>query len=99
MSNEQLSTKVALLEQGQKTNEQIHLTMMENIKELKEDNKEIKVSMQGIEVSIAGLPELLAEKFDERYASKEYENSLKKLNWLVISAVVLALLGLIIKSQ
>lgn len=99
MNEDTLSTKVALLEQGLKTNELIHQTMMENIKELKEDNKEIKDSVQSIELSIASLPEKLAEKFDERYASKEYETSLKRLNWMVVSAVVVALLGLIIKIK
>jgi len=39
MSNEQLSTKIALLEQNQKTNEQIHLTMMEQFKEYNNENK------------------------------------------------------------
>lgn len=73
-----------------------HLATMADLKELKNDNKEIKSSVEKIELSIASLPELFAEKFDKRYASKKYENSLDRLNWLVISAVVLALLGLII---
>ncbi len=70
--------------------EQRNIKTMDKLDELTEGQNEIKVTL-------AGLPELLAEKFDERYASKKYEQSLDKLNWMVISAVVLALLGLIIK--
>jgi adenylosuccinate synthase len=40
MGNEILSTKIALLEQNQKTNEQIHQTMMEQFKQYNEENKE-----------------------------------------------------------
>lgn len=70
--------------------EQRNIKTMDKLDELTEGQNEIKVTL-------AGLPELLAEKFDERYASKKYEQSLDKLNWMVISAVVLAVLGIIIK--
>lgn len=73
-------------------NEEQHKQFMNKLDELNEGQNEIKVTL-------AGLPELLAEKFDQRYASKEYEYSLKKLNWIVISGVVVALLALIIKTQ
>lgn len=72
------------------TNQEQHNLFMKKLDELTEGQNEIKVTL-------AGLPELLAEKFDERYASKKYEQSLDKLNWMVISAVVLAVLGIIIK--
>ena len=72
------------------TNAEQHKEFMKKLDDLSEGQNDIKVTL-------AELPELLVEKFDKRYASKEYENSLKKLNWLVISAVVLAILGLVIK--
>lgn len=74
------------------TNKEEHKTFMRKLDELSKGQEDIKITL-------AGLPERLAEKFDERYASKEYENSLKRLNWLVISAVIVALLALIIKVK
>ena len=71
-------------------NQDEHKTFMMKLDDLNEGQNEIKVTL-------AGLPELLADKFDERYASKKYEESLDRLNWMVISAVVLALLGIVIK--
>lgn len=71
------------------TNQEQHNLFMKKLDELSEGQNEIQITL-------AGLPEKLAEKFDERYASKKYENSLDRLNWMVISAVVIALLGLII---
>lgn len=61
--------------------------MMENFDKLGE-----KVDL--IKESIDTLP----ERLDNRYAKKEFEDSLKKLNWMVISAVVLALLAIVIKT-
>lgn len=75
-----------------------HLATMADLKELKTDNKQIKSSVEKIELSIASLPEKLANKFDERYANKETEVSLKRLNWLVVSSVVIALLALLINK-
>lgn len=75
-----------------------HLATMADLKELKNDNKEIKSSVEKIELSIASLPEKLANKFDERYANKETETSLRRLNWLVVSSVVIALLALIVNK-
>jgi len=66
--------------------------------ELMEKIDDIKEDVANVRVDIAKLPELLADKFDQRYASKEYESSLKKLNWMVISAVFIAVLSLVIKS-
>jgi hypothetical protein len=71
-------------------NQTEHNIFMKKLDDLAEGQNDIKVTL-------AGLPEQLAEKFDERYASKKYEESLDRLNWMVISAVVLALLGIVIK--
>ena len=71
-------------------NKEEHKTMSQKIDDLGEGLNEIKVTL-------AGLPEKLADKFDERYASKEYEESLKKIMWLVISGFIIALLAVVIK--
>lgn len=99
MSNETLSTKIALLEQNSKSNETTHLQMAMDIKELKQDNKDIKISIQGIELSIAELPKTLSDEFDKRYASKSVEEEVEKikekaedrtyewLKWFIVSIV------------
>jgi len=71
-------------------NQDEHKLFMNKLDKIEESQTEIKVVL-------ASLPEQLADKFDKRYASKEYEESLKRINWMVISAVIIALLGLIIK--
>ena len=77
--------KLALLDERYKT-------MCQDINELKNDTKEIKESVIDLKSSIETLP----QKLDERYASKDTEIALKRLNWIVITAFAGALLGLII---
>ena len=77
--------KLALLDERYKT-------MCQDINELKNDTKEIKDTVSGLKSSIDTLP----QKLDERYASKDTEIALKRLNWIVITAFVGALLALII---
>lgn len=77
--------KLALLDERYKT-------MCQDINELKNDTKEIKNTVSGLKSSIDTLP----EKLDKRYASKDTEIALKRLNWIVITALVGALLALII---
>ena len=50
-----------------------------------------------VKITMAELPEKLADKFDERYASKKTEQTVDKVLWLVLSAVILAGLALIFK--
>ena len=66
--------------------------MSEDISTLKVDTKEIKESVIELKSSIDTLP----EKLDQRYASKKTEDALTRLNWIVITSVVGALLALII---
>ena len=66
--------------------------MSEDISTLKVDTKEIKESVIDLKSSIDTLP----EKLDQRYASKKTEDALTRLNWIVITSVVGALLALII---
>ena len=70
-------------------------TMCQDINELKNDTKEIKNTIADLKSSIDTLP----EKLDQRYASKEYEVALKKLNWIVITAFAGALLALILQIK
>lgn len=55
--------------------------------------------LDGMKSQLDKLPEVLTDKFDERYASKDTETSLKRVMWIVITAVIVALLALVIKSQ
>lgn len=48
-------------------------------------------------IKLASLPEDMASKFDNRYASKRTELAVDRLGWLVITAVVGAVLVLVIK--
>lgn len=66
--------------------------MSNDIKSLKEDTKEIKDTVSELKSSIDTLP----EKLDQRYASKDTEIALKRLNWIVITAFAGALLALIV---
>lgn len=75
-------TQVAVLDERYKT-------MSDDIKTLKTDTKEIKDTVSSLKSSIDTLP----EKLDGRYANKDTEIALKRLNWLVISAVVGAILA------
>lgn len=72
-------------------NELQHSKIMEKIELFGEKIEELKIS-------IAEMPEKMTEKFDNRYASKETEESLKKIMWIVISAIIVALLALVLKK-
>lgn len=70
-------------------------TMCQDINELKNDTREIKDTVAGLKSSIDTLP----QKLDERYASKDTEIALKRLNWIVITAFAGALLGIILQIK
>ena len=80
--------KLALLDERYKT-------MCQDINELKNDTKEIKENLSELKSSIDTLP----EKLDKRYATKDTEIALKRLNWIVITAFAGALLGLILQIK
>lgn len=52
---------------------------MEELKETKRDVKEVKSKLHQIDLRLAELPEVLADKFDSRYAQKRVEEDLEKL--------------------
>lgn len=84
MKKEELSIKVSNLETTQ-------IKMMEKLEKFGD-------KIEDIQISIAKLPEALTEKFDERYASKETEQYFKKAVGVVLTAVILAVLALVIKN-
>ena len=63
--------------------------LMQEIKNISEDVREIKDN-------VLKLPDELTQRFDERYASKKTEKALERINWIVITAVIGALLALVI---
>lgn len=83
-------SEIQLAVLGEKYNQ-----MSLDISTLKQDTKEIKDSVIELKSSIDTLP----QRLDERYASKDTETSLKRLNWIVITAVIGALLGVVINIK
>jgi len=67
-----------------------HQTIMEQLKDLGD-------TLKKVEISIAELPQKILDKTDDRYASKDTEIALKRLNWIVITAF--AGLGLILQIK
>jgi uncharacterized protein YoxC len=50
-----------------------------------------------LSIKVEGIPQRVLENADERYASKRIEQTVDKLIWLVVSAVVVAGLAIILK--
>jgi hypothetical protein len=71
----------------------INNQIMEDIREIKSDVKTLSNDIGNIKIQIATLPDQLKDNF----ADKRIEENFDKLTWLVVSAVILALLGLILK--
>ena len=65
-------------------------TIMEKIDQL--FNK-----ISDLSIKVEGIPQRVLESADERYASKRIEQTVDKLIWLVVSAVVVAGLAIILK--
>jgi len=65
-------------------------TIMEKIDQL--FNK-----ISDLSIKVEGIPQRVLENADERYASKRIEQTVDKLIWLVVSAVVVAGLAIILK--
>lgn len=68
-----------------------------NTKLMIKEMQDIKDAQNDIKISITALPEKILEKCDERYADKKTEKNVDKIMWLVISAVIIAILSLILK--
>ena len=65
-------------------------TIMEKIDQL--FNK-----ISDLSIKVEGIPQKVLENADERYANKRIEQTVDKLIWLVVSAVVVAGLAIILK--
>ena len=50
-----------------------------------------------LSIKVEGIPQRVLENADERYANKRIEQTVDKLIWLVVSAVVVAGLAIILK--
>lgn len=66
--------------------DKINQKVMEKLDQLSKDINELCIKM-------ASLPELMAEKFDNRYASKRTEIAVDRIGWLVISLVITMIVG------
>lgn len=62
------------------------------MKNIEESIKEIKDSLKKSDEKF----DTMLEKMDVRYASKATENAVNRIGWIVMSAVILAILGIVI---
>lgn len=67
-----------------------HQSIMEKLEKFGEKLEDVKIS-------IAELPKHLTDEFDKRYANKETETSVKRVTWIVITAVIGALMVMVLK--
>ena len=74
-----------------------HKPLMKQLEELKHDLDVNSKNTTAVKEMVIKLPQTLANEFDNRYASKRVEQSIDRVSWLVISAVVVAGLALIFK--
>lgn len=78
------------------TKREIELLKANNLKVVEKlDN--LEENLNQVKVQIAELPERLAEKFDQRYASKSTEVAVYSFIGLVVTGVVVAILALVLK--
>ena len=70
-----------------------------NIAPIMEEIKEIKQKLESMGLEVAKLPKTLTDALDARYADKKTEKNVDKLVWLVLTAVVIAVLSLVLKSS
>ena len=72
-----------------------------NVKLMTEKIDKIKENLNFFELSVteklASMPKALADEFDKRYADKKTELDVDKIKWLVIGAVVVSLIGIVLK--
>lgn len=85
----QTLSELANIKRDLAENDKAHNLIMEKLDEFGE-------KLERIEIKLAELPDKIFERADRRYASKETEDALRRLNWIVITAVVVALLGLVL---
>jgi len=79
-----------------KRSDETHCKQDETNKTIMEKLDEFGEKLEEVKISIAILPDELTKRFDERYATKKTEVALNRLMWIVITAVVGAVLSLVI---
>lgn len=72
-------------------NDEAHKVLMEKLEKFGE-------KLEAVSIDIAKLPDELTKRFDERYASKETEKALNRIMWIVVTAVLMAVLALVFKD-
>ena len=96
MSREVL-TEIELLKQADNNHDKTHDAIMERFKEMSKENKEEHKVLADAVGEIKSSIDTLPEKLDKRYASKEVEISVRRIGWMVISAVIVAMITLVLK--
>ena len=94
----EILTEIELLKQADNNHDKTHDAIMERFKEMSKENKEEHKILADAVGEIKSSIDKLPEKLDQRYASKEVEVSVRRIGWMVISAVVVALLAVVVKG-
>ena len=68
-----------------------------NMAKIMEKIDQLVDKISDLSIKVEGIPQRVLENADERYASKRIEQTVDKLIWLVVSAVVVAGLAIILK--
>lgn len=68
-----------------------------NMAKIMEKIDQLVDKISDLSIKVEGIPQRVLESGDERYASKRIEQTVDKLIWLVVSAVVVAGLAIILK--
>ena len=68
-----------------------------NMAKIMEKIDQLFNKISDLSIKVEGIPQRVLENADERYASKRIEQTVDKLIWLVVSAVVVAGLAIILK--
>ena len=68
-----------------------------NMAKIMEKIDQLFNKISDLSIKVEGIPQRVLENADERYASKRIEQTVDKLIWLVLSAVVVAGLAIILK--
>jgi len=95
-SMNELSTDVKLMKQKISTIEQ---KLDDHIIDQKEHYVRQNQHFEDLGAKMDCFTKAFTEECDNKYASKETELAVKRVTWIVITAVILALLGLVLKGS
>lgn len=57
---------------------------------------EMTDAFNNLALKVEGMAEKFFDKADERYATKETEKTVRNVQWLIVSVVIVAVLGVVI---